>query len=104
MKSINRDIKHIIVEEMPSYEDMLQDVIYVYYYDIDHGVSIHKCMCGCGEQTVMPFIKKGLNINSNKVWVLNFINDKIDFEGSVGNYSYPCKSHYMIQKGQVKMF
>jgi len=104
MKSINRDIKHIVVEVMPEFDGMAVDTIYVFWYDEEHGVSIHRCMCGCGNQTVMPFIKKGLTINSNKVWKLSFVNGKIDFEGSVGNYSFPCKSHYMIQKGQVRMF
>lgn len=77
-------------EYMPPKEEMEFGVIYV---SIPYHTAIHICLCGtCGLQTVMPLNHDHI---TNR-WGLVLKDDKISFIGSVGNYQFPCKSHYII--------
>ena len=75
---------------MPPYETFKEGVIYV---SLKYGTSIHRCLCGCGEKTVLPF-----NDLSNG-WDFSDNNGKATFTPSVGNNQLPCKSHYIITNG-----
>ncbi|WP_345739662.1 DUF6527 family protein [Vibrio parahaemolyticus] len=54
---------------------------------------MHKCACGCGKIVVTPF--------SPTDWKLFFNGDSISLTPSIGNWSFPCRSHYFIRNGQV---
>lgn len=94
MKTIKQvEIIPVFVSEyMPPFEEMIQDKIYI---SEQFDVSIHKCLCGCGEKVVMP-------LHPVHGWVLTkHDNDKVSFTPSVGNYQLPCKSHYIITKNKA---
>lgn len=78
----------LIVETIP---DHLEDRIL--YVSMKYNTAIHKCACGCGEQTVTPFSSGG--------WKLRLENESITIEPSIGNFQYPCKSHYWIRENKV---
>jgi len=83
------DVIYTKVEFMPEFEDFEDDVIYI---SDEYKVSIHKCICGCGEKVVMPL--------GDGEWVYKIdSSDKISMHPSVGNYQLPCKSHYIFYKG-----
>ena len=54
----------------------------------------HKCCCGCGEEVVTPL--------SVAEWRLTRESDLASLWPSVGNWDYTCRSHYVIQRNQVK--
>lgn len=82
------------VYTMPPYETFKEGVIYV---SMRFGVSVHRCLCGCGEKTVLPLN----NTIGGKDYGWKFIieDHKATFTPSVGNFQMPCKSHYIITKG-----
>lgn len=89
MKTIRRvEIKEVAyVKYMPPHTEMEQDVVYI---SKEFLISIHKCLCGCGEQVVLP-------INSESGWqLLEHSDGRISFTPSIGNFRYKCKSHYII--------
>jgi hypothetical protein len=58
------------------------------------GVAIHKCACGCGNQTVTPFGRPdGWKLIKNELGV--------SLTPSIGNFQFPCKSHYFITNSEV---
>jgi len=59
-----------------------------------YSVTVHKCACGCGVDVVTPF-------GDDKSWALT-ITDKVSLSPSIGNFRYPCKSHYFITEGKIK--
>lgn len=65
----------------------------VFYVSIPYRTIIHNCLCGCGSKIVTP-------IRPNK-WVMTYDGDTISLSPSVGNWSYPCQSHYVIRKNKV---
>jgi hypothetical protein len=65
------------------------------YISKEYEVSIHRCLCGCGEKTVLP-------LDAVHGWVLiEHTNGKISFTPSIGNFQLPCKSHYIITKNKA---
>jgi hypothetical protein len=67
----------------------------VLYISMAFNLAIHKCACGCGIETVMPF--KGPHS-----W--NFTNNegKITFSPSILNPFPLCNSHYYIEENKVR--
>jgi hypothetical protein len=81
-------IKHEFVEFIP---DKLQtDTLYI---SVSHRTAIHKCLCGCGVEVVTPI--------SPIDWRITFDGETVSLFPSIGNWSYPCRSHYWIKKGKV---
>ena len=86
MKTLNRvPYEPVFVDVIPS--DMEQGKVYI---SEKYNVSIHLCLCGCGQETVLPF--------NNPVhgWNLIKSNKGISFTPSVGNFQFACKSHYIM--------
>ena len=65
----------------------------VLYVSMNYATSIHKCACGCGSEIVTPL--------SPIDWKLEFDGVSVTLDPSIGNWSYPCKSHYLIIKNRV---
>jgi len=78
------EIEPVFVELIPSI--MEENKLYI---SEKYNVSVHNCLCGCGEKTVMPLYGNGWNLIKEN-------NGKISFTPSVGNYNFKCKSHYII--------
>ena len=65
----------------------------VIYISIDYSTVIHKCCCGCGNKVVTP-------LSPNR-WSLTYDGKAISLYPSIGNWNFPCKSHYWIRNNEV---
>jgi hypothetical protein len=81
-------LKHEFVEFIP--EELKQGTLYV---SIRFATASHLCCCGCGNKVVTP-------IRSTD-WKLIFDGKTISLEPSIGNWSFPCQSHYWIRNNRV---
>jgi hypothetical protein len=84
-----KKIAHRFVDRIPS--DLNDGVIYV---SIEYATAVHNCCCGCGNKVVTPITPVD--------WQLRFDGESVSLEPSIGNWSFPCKSHYWISHNQVK--
>lgn len=82
-------LKNKFVEFIP--DTLEQGVIYV---ALQFGTVAHKCCCGCGNEVFTPL--------SPTDWKLTYDGDSISLHPSIGNWSFPCQSHYWITKNKVK--
>lgn len=64
------------------------------YISMDYATVAHKCCCGCGLEVVTPL--------SPTDWKLTYDGVAVSLHPSVGNWSFPCRSHYWIDKGTVR--
>lgn len=80
-------IEYRFVELLP---DMLEDG--VLYVSINYAVAEHNCCCGCGNRVTTPL--------SPKDWSVTF-DGTVSLHPSIGNWSFPCKSHYWIRKNEI---
>ncbi len=78
-------IRHEFVELMP--KDLAQGTLYV---SIPFATAVHKCFCGCGAKVVTPLKPTG--------WALTYDGETVSLWPSVGNWGFPCRSHYIIRK------
>lgn len=82
-------MKHEFVLQIP--DQLESDVLYI---SIEFDLAIHKCFCGCGQEVVTPL--------SPAEWSLTYDGRSISLNPSIGNWNFPCKSHYWIRKGRVE--
>jgi hypothetical protein len=66
----------------------------VLYHSARHQLAAHLCACGCGREVVT-----GLRPER---WTLDVIDGAPSLTPSVGNGSFPCRSHYFITQGRVR--
>ncbi len=83
------NITHKFVEFVP--EDIQDGVLYI---TITYCTAIHKCVCGCGNEVVTPL--------SPTDWELIFDGKTVSLSPSIGNWNFPCKSHYFITKNKIR--
>jgi hypothetical protein len=81
--------EHEFVESMPS--KLEQGKLYV---STRYRTAIHLCACGCGKKVVAP-LRPGR-------WTLLFDGDSISLWPSIGNWQFPCRSHYFIENNAVR--
>lgn len=86
MKTIKKvEIEPVFVEYVP---DVLEEN--KLYISEEYKCAVHLCLCGCKSKTITP-------LGGGKFWdIVKEKNGTISLLGSVGNYSFPCKSHYII--------
>jgi Family of unknown function (DUF6527) len=82
-------LKHKFVEFIP--DELEQGTIYV---SIRFATASHLCLCGCGDKVVTPIRPTG--------WTLIFDGKTISLNPSIGNWSFPCQSHYWIRNNRIK--
>lgn len=87
--SRNRVLTHEFVEHIP--EVLQPGRIYV---SVTYATAVHKCCCGCGHEVVTPL--------SPTDWTLIFDGRTVSLDPSIGNWSFPCQSHYWIRRNTVK--
>ena len=63
------------------------------YISIKYQTVVHSCACGCGQEVVTPL--------SPAQWKLIYDGEKVSLSPSIGNWSFPCKSHYYIEQNKV---
>jgi len=64
------------------------------YVSMTYATTVHLCACGCGNKVVLPL--------SPAEWRLTFDGESVSISPSVGNWEYPCRSHYVIRKNRVR--
>ena len=83
------NLTHKFVEFIP---DALDDG--VLYVSIAYGTVSHRCCCGCGREVVTPL--------SPTDWKLIFDGETVSLYPSIGNWNFPCRSHYWIRYNRVE--
>lgn len=81
-------LQHKFLEFIP---EILEDGIF--YISLEYRTASHKCICGCGNRVVTPF--------SQNDWQLIFEGKTISLYPSIGNWNFPCKSHYWIRHNAI---
>jgi len=81
-------MKHEFVDIIPDKLD--EDVLYI---SIKYATAIHLCACGCKNEVVTPF--------SPTDWKLTFDGKTVSLSPSIGNWSFPCRSHYYIHNDKI---
>lgn len=70
---------------------LAQNVLYI---SPKYATAIHLC-CSCyAHEVVTPF--------SPADWKLIFDGDTVTFSPSIGNWNFPCQSHYWITRNEVR--
>lgn len=82
-------LRHEFVKYIP---DKLEDG--VLYISKKYKTATHLCCCGCGLEVVTP-------LNPAK-WSVTDHGNSISLFPSIGNWSFPCRSHYWIDRGRVR--
>ena len=82
-------IDHMFVEFIPS--ELKEGVLYV---SVQYATAVHKCACGCGNKVVTPI--------SPADWQLLFDGDSVSLMPSIGNWEFPCRSHYWIKADKIR--
>lgn len=81
-------IQHKFVEYIPR---NLEDGIL--YISIEYHTASHLCACGCGNLVVTPITPTD--------WKLTFDGRTVTLYPSIGNWNFPCKSHYWIKNNKI---
>jgi hypothetical protein len=63
------------------------------YVSMTYATATHKCVCGCGNEVVTPL--------SPTDWQLLFDGVSISLTPSIGNWNFPCRSHYWIRHNKI---
>jgi hypothetical protein len=66
----------------------------VLYVSMEFATSSHLCACGCGERVVLPLHPTD--------WRLIYDGKAITMRPSVGNWGFPCRSHYLITSNRIE--
>lgn len=80
---------HRFVEFVPSELD--DGTLYV---SIPYCTVVHRCACGCGNKVVTPITPAD--------WQLTFDGESITLYPSIGNWGFPCRSHYWVTANAIR--
>lgn len=64
------------------------------YISLDFATMMHLCACGCGREVVTPL--------SPKDWRMTYDGQSVSVHPSVGSWSLPCRSHYVIKRSKIR--
>jgi hypothetical protein len=80
--------RHEFVEYLPA--QIEQGIIYV---SMPFATAAHKCACGCGNDVITPITPTD--------WQLTYDGDSISLHPSIGNWNFPCQSHYWLRHNYI---
>lgn len=83
------NLTHQFVELIP--EKLADGVVFV---STTYCIASHLCCCGCGREVVTPI--------APKEWSVTFDGESVTLHPSIGNWRFPCRSHYWIRKNHVE--
>lgn len=66
----------------------------IIYASMEYATVAHLCCCGCGREVVTPLTPTD--------WKLTYDGQSISMHPSIGNWSFPCRSHYWIRNSKVQ--
>lgn len=64
------------------------------YVSMTYATTVHLCACGCRTKVVLPL--------SPADWQMFFDGDAVSLTPSVGNWEFPCRSHYVIRNNVIE--
>lgn len=67
----------------------------VLYISISYLTAVHRCACGCGSKITTPIRPAR--------WRFTYDGESVSLHPSIGNWSYPCQSHYWIERDRVEV-
>ena len=79
---------HKFIKSFP--DKLEQGILYV---SVEFGSAAHLCFCGCGSEVYTRF--------SPRDWSMKFNGETVSINPSIGNWSFPCQSHYVLDGGRV---
>lgn len=82
-------LKPVFVDQFP--ETLTAGTIYV---SMVYGTAVHACCCGCSRKVFTPF--------GPTDWKLIFDGDTVTLDPSIGNWNFPCQSHYWIVRNEIR--
>jgi hypothetical protein len=82
-------LKHKFVESLP---DVLEEN--TLYVCMEFATSAHRCCCGCQRDVITPL--------SPTDWKLIYDGRTVTLHPSIGNWNFPCRSHYWIRRNRVQ--
>ncbi|MBQ7254475.1 MAG: hypothetical protein IJS30_07365 [Bacteroidales bacterium] len=88
MKKRIDTLRPVYVEQLP---DLLDPGLL--YVSMKFSICAHSCACGCGRKVFTPL---GL-----RDWQLYYDGESITLSPSIGNFRFPCQSHYFIRHNIV---
>lgn len=84
-----KTLHHKFVEFIP--DELEEGVLYI---SVEYATAVHNCVCGCGQQVVTPL--------SPTDWELTYDGKTISLYPSIGNWNFPCQSHYWITRNKIR--
>jgi hypothetical protein len=82
-------LAHEFIEYIPS--ELADGILYI---SITYRTAVHRCACGCGNKVVTPIAPAD--------WQLFYDGDTVSLTPSIGNWGFPCRSHYWIDAGRIR--
>jgi hypothetical protein len=82
-------LKHEFVGYIP--DELEQGTLYI---SIRFATASHLCCCGCANKVVTPIRPTD--------WKLIFDGKTVSLHPSIGNWSFPCQSHYWIRNNRIE--
>jgi hypothetical protein len=83
------NLRHEFVEYLPDHLE--EGTLYV---SMQYATAAHKCCCDCGNDVYTPL--------SPTDWKLTFDGRTVSLVPSIGNWSFPCQSHYFITNDRIQ--
>jgi len=87
--TMRSSLAHEFVEYVPP--SLSDGVLYI---SIPYRTVVHRCACGCGNKVVTPI--------SPADWQLFYDGETISLTPSIGNWGFPCRSHYWIDANEIQ--
>ena len=64
------------------------------YVSMEYGAVAHLCACGCGSKVDTPLTPTD--------WTIRYDGQAVTLNPSVGSWSLPCRSHYIIAANCIR--
>lgn len=81
-------MRHEFVEFIPC--ELEEGVLYI---SIPYTTAVHNCCCGCGNRVVTPLTPAD--------WKFSYDGEAVWLSPSIGNWNFPCQSHYWIKRSRI---
>lgn len=84
-----------ITRIIPEFVEFIPKVIEdgVLYISHEYGTASHNCACGCGTRVVTPLTPTDWKVKASR--------GIVSVRPSIGNWDYPCRSHYWIRNSEI---
>lgn len=67
----------------------------ILYISERYQTASHKCACGCGEKVITPLSPADWRLSQDQTGL-------VTMQPSIGNWNFPCRSHYWIRKNRIQ--